>query len=52
MSAGKVVAIICDQTVQWQIDLPDQDTVIEFIDHAPHLSDDIMHFGLAWWNTA
>src|SRR5882757_8267708 len=32
--------------MQRQIDLPYQHAVIEFIDHAPHLGDDIMYFRL------
>ena len=43
---AEVVAVIGDETVQRQIDLPDQDAVVEFIDDAPHLGDDLMHLGL------
>ncbi len=32
--------------MQRQIDLPDQHAMIELVDHAPHLGDDLMHFRL------
>ena len=46
MRAAEILAVIGDETLQRQIDLPDQHAGIEFIDHAPHLRDHVMHFGL------
>jgi hypothetical protein len=46
LRAAKVFAVVGDQTIGWQINLSDQNTAIEFIDHAPHLRDHVVDFGL------
>ena len=46
MRAAKIIAVIGHQTVQRQIDLPDQDAGAERIGDAPHLGDHVVDLGL------
>jgi len=46
LGAREVVTVIGNETVQWEIDLPDQHPMVEPVNHPPHLGDDLMHFRL------
>ena len=46
MRAREIPAVIGNETLERKIDFPDQHTVIEFIDDAPHLRDHPMDLGL------
>jgi len=42
----EILAVIGNEALERKVDFADQHPGIEFIDHAPHLGDHVMNFGL------